>query len=325
MGALGLPWAHSPRQRHVFDAENLKPILEQLGKKLKPIHQDKRLKEIDHTLTLVDGTIVRALPRIAEATLRDTQPGHYNRKINWTLHTHFEVERHVPSRIDVTPTAGGKHDEKAVMERAVESDRTYVMDRGYAKFELFNKIADTGSSYVCRVRDNSKYTSLEQRPLSDEAREARVVRDEIISIGTKRSEPTHPIRLIQIEKKEHQKRTRYGGKKTGPSCDGVLRIATNLTDVPAEIIALLYEYRWSIEIFFRFFKHILGCRHLLSQSQNGIEIQTYCAIIACMLISLWTGRKPTLRTHEMICYYFTGLADQDELLTHIQKLKSKTA
>jgi len=26
--------------------------------------------------------------------------------------------------------------------------------------------------------------------------------------------------------------------------------------------------------------------------QNIIEIQTYCAIIACMLISLWTGKKP---------------------------------
>jgi hypothetical protein len=53
----------------------------------------------------------------------------------------------------------------------------------------------------------------------------------------------------------------------------------------------------------------------------GIEIQTYCAIIACMLISLWTGRKPSKRTYEMICYYFIGWADEDELLEHIQKLQ----
>ena len=45
----------------------------------------------------------------------------------------------------------------------------------------------------------------------------------------------------------------------------MLRIATNLLDVPAEIIALIYQYRWTIEIFFRFFKHVLGCRHLISQ------------------------------------------------------------
>lgn len=42
-----------------------------------------------------------------------------------------------------------------------------------------------------------------------------------------------------------------------------------------------------------------------------------------MLISLWTGRKPTLRTYEMICYYFTGLADEDELLAHLAKLQQQ--
>ena len=101
----------------------------------------------------------------------------------------------------------------------------------------------------------------------------------------------------------------------------MLRIATNLLDVPAEIVALIYRFRWTIEIFFRFFKHVLGCRHLLSHRPNGIEIQTYCAIIACLLISLWTGRKPTLRTYEMICFYFSGLASEAELLAHLTKLQ----
>ena len=106
--------------------------------------------------------------------------------------------------------------------------------------------------------------------------------------------------------------TKRGGRKggtAGPSSDGVLRIATNLLDVPAEIIADIYRHRWTIELFFRFFKHVLGCRHLLSTHPKGIEIQAYCAIIACLLISLWTGRKPTLRTYEMICLYFTGLGE----------------
>ena len=44
--------------------------------------------------------------------------------------------------------------------------------------------------------------------------------------------------------------------------------------------------------------------------------------IACMLISLWTGRKPTLRTYEMICHYFSGLAEEDELLAHLAKLQA---
>jgi hypothetical protein len=70
---------------------------------------------------------------------------------------------------------------------------------------------------------------------------------------------------------------------------------------------------------------MLGCRHLLSHKQNGIEIQTYSAIIACMLIALWAGRKPTKRTFEMICFYFCGLASEDELMAHIEKLKKQTS
>jgi len=310
----------------VFDSERLKPIIDALGKKLAPIAADSRLKDLEHTLTLVDGSIVEALPRIAMASFRDGQAGSSG-KMKWTLHTHFEVDRYVPTRMDVTPTGGGKHDERAVMERVVESDRLYAMDRGYAKFDLFNRIVDAGSSYVCRIRDNSVYEVIEEKPLTDADRAARVLSDQIISLGSEnsKSKPNHPVRLVVIAAKPHKSKGRAGTGSTGQDCDGFLRVATNLLDVPAEIIALLYHDRWTIEIFFRFFKHLLGCRHLLSHSQNGIEIQTYCAIIACMLMSLWTGRKPTLRTYEMICLYFCGMAEEAELLAHLNRLKRQTS
>ena len=88
---------------------------------------------------------------------------------------------------------------------------------------------------------------------------------------------------------------------------------------------MIYRYRWTVELFFRFFKHLLGCRHLLSDKPDGLRIQVYCAIIACMLLSLWTNRKPTKATLEMFYYYFTGLAEEDELESHLQKLKLQTA
>ncbi|MDA1229459.1 MAG: IS4 family transposase [Planctomycetota bacterium] len=233
----------------------------------------------------------------------------------------------MPVRIDVTPTASGEHDERAVMQRAIEPDRTYAFDRGYAKFELFNAIVDAGCCYVGRIRDNSVYEMLEERPLADADRVARVLSDEIISLGSDSTKDklNHTVRLVVIEAKPHKSKGRPGTGSTGQNCDGFLRIVTNLRNAPAEIIALLCHYRWTIEICFRFLKHILGCRHLLIQSQKGIEIQVCCAIIACMLISLWTGRKPTLRTPEMICWYFCGMADEEELLTHIAKLKIQTA
>jgi hypothetical protein len=55
----------------------------------------------------------------------------------------------------------------------------------------------------------------------------------------------------------------------------------------------------------------------MSQGPNGVRIQTYCAIIACMLMSLYTGRKPTKRTYEMLCFFFVGLATEAELVAHL--------
>jgi hypothetical protein len=116
------------------------------------------------------------------------------------------------------------------MDRMIESDRTYVMDRGYAKFELFNRIVDVGSSYVCRIRDNSVFTVLEEKPLSDTDRAARVLSDQIISLGSgsSKEKPNHPVRLIVIEAKPHKSKGKPGTGSTGQNCDGFLRIATNL-------------------------------------------------------------------------------------------------
>jgi hypothetical protein len=214
------------------------------------------------------------------------------------LHTQFDLQRGVPIRVDVTAGINrGAADERAVLARALEKGRCYVEDRGYAKFKLFNAIVAAGSSYVCRLRDNSVYQIIAQRPLTEDDVQAGVVFDGLVL---------------------------WGGA-AGPASNGLLLIATNLLDLPAWISGLIYRYRWTIEVFFRFFKHVLGCRHLLSHDPVGIQIQTYCAIIACMLISLWTGRKPTLRTYEMICHYFSGLADEDELLAHLAKLQKQDA
>lgn len=307
----------------VFDSEALKAIIQELGVQAATIGTDARLSQINQTITLVDGSIVSALPRIMEASVLKRTQG--SGLVQWRLHTHFEVDRYVPTRIDVTPNTGGEHDERAVAERTVEADRLYVMDRGYAKFTLFNLIVSKQSSYVCRLRDNTVYKTLKTNELSDSAIAADVLSDQVVLLGetSKNSDkPDHAIRLIQIRCTPHKNRT--GGKakgSTAPNSDGILRIATNLLDVPAEIIALVYSQRWVIEIFFRFFKQFLGCSHLISRSQNGIEIQVYCAIIACLLINLWTGRKPTKRTFEMLSYYFTGLASEDELVAHLEKLK----
>jgi hypothetical protein len=293
----------------VFDAQLLKPLIAQLGAQLKPLKHDPRLDDLPGRLTVVDGTELSALAHLADRMIQ-------GRDIK--LHTHFEPLTGVPVDIDLT---AGRDSEIANLLQRLLPDRVYVNDRGYACFELFQGIVDLGSHFVGRVRDNSVYQVVQERPLTPEAKAAGVVRDRVVWLGSegKRKELRQPVRLIHIACKPHRKRSGHNGRG-GPEQGTELLIVTDLLDLPAEVVALIYRQRWTVELFFRFFKHVLGCRHLLSHRKNGIEIQVYLAMIVCLLIALWTGKKPTLRTVEMIRYYFTGWAEVDELEAHIATL-----
>jgi hypothetical protein len=306
----------------VFDPQRLREIIGELAKQTRPV-RNVAGKHVQQLLTAVDGSVVRTLSTIAQAAYLKTKQG--NSRSAWRLHTHFDVDRDIPTRIDVTTGRNsGKAEEKNMLRRQLAPDHCYILDRWYAQFQLFDDIHAIGSSYVCRIRDNSSWQVIEQRPLSPEASAANVVSDALVELGTS-TRPHHPVRVVLVKTTPCLRRGGRHGGGAGPSSDGLLRIATNLLDVPAELIAEIYRHRWTIELFFRFFKHVLGCRHLLSQDPVGIEIQTYCAIIACLLISLTTGCKPTLRTYEMVCLYLQGWANQEELLAHIAKLKPYTA
>ena len=310
----------------VFDPERLCGIIESLAAKVKPV-RDVGRGQLAHTLTAVDGSVVKTLKSIAEAAFMGDKNGDSHSA--WRLHTQFDVDRHVPTRMEVSPGSNSGHnDEKNRLRSALQADHCYVMDRWFAQYTLWNDIVAAGSSYVCRIRDNSNLDAvIEERPVSVTAAAAGVLRDVVVDLGAmgkRDARPNHQVRVILVKTTPHTKRGGRKGGTAGPPSDGVLRIATNLMDVPAEVIADIYRHRWTIELFFRFFKHVLGCRHLLSTRPKGVEIQAYCAIIACLLISLWTGRKPTLRTYEMICLYFAGWASQEELLEHINKLKDAT-
>lgn len=294
-----------------------------------PSADPSKFDVIGKQLTAVDGSVFKTAVRVASLAWLPAKGNGKNKSTpvdGYRMHTHFEVLRGVAERIDATPAKpGGKHDERAVLASVLKPDRCYVTDRGYAKFELFNAINAIGSSYICRARDNSTPKILCDRELSEEDRTAGVRVDREVVLGAhtgnaKTVSTDHPVRYLEIEVPPH---VRTG--KGGSSSDGRLRLVTNLMDVPAELIAEAYRLRWLIELFFRMIKQLLGCRHLLSTKPGGVEIQMYLAIIACLLILIYTGGQPTKRTYEMICFYLLGWASLEELEAHIEKLKAKEA
>jgi len=298
----------------VFDSALMQEIIEHLSEKLKPIAGHSKLDDLPGILTAVDGTLIPALSKMTWALWKTNQQA-------VKAHTQFDIQKHVPVKITVTD---GNGNEKDVLADHLEAGRIYVKDRGYAGLALFQQILDANSSFVCRIRDNAVYEVLEKHALTEDAKAAGIIFDRKVRLGSNaktREQLSVPVRLIAVKCTPHVKRAKTG--RGGPEQGETLFIATDRFDLDADVIALIFKHRWMIEIFFRFFKHVLGCRHLLSYCQNGIELQTYAAIIACMLIALWTGRKPTLRTYEMLCWYFTGMASEEELLAHISRLQKQ--
>jgi len=296
----------------VFDSALMQEIVTELSEQLRPISGHAKLDDLTGILTAVDGTLINALPKMTWALWK-------NQHNAIKAHTQFDIEKHVPIKMTITHANAG---EIEVLAQNLEPGRIYVKDRGYVSLALFEQILQAGSSFVCRVKENSVYECLQDYELTADSLAAGIVFDKKIRLGCNRKTKEQlsvPVRLIAIKCTPHKKRYKIG--RGGPEQGEMLLIVTDIFDLEADVIALIFKHRWAVEIFFRFFKHVLGCRHLLSYNQNGIELQTYAAIIACMLIALWTGRKPTLRTYEMLCWYFTGMADEDELISHIQRLE----
>jgi IS4 transposase len=228
------------------------------------------------------------------------------------LHLHFDVFKGVPCHATVTE---GNGNEKKELRAALQAGRLYVIDRGYAEYRLFQDIIDAQSSFIGRIRDNAVYKISEERPLTDDARRAGVVHDRVVDLGCETSGAVfkQPLRIVAVAT----------GKNDSQGRPELLLLASNCLDLDAAWIALGYKYRWTVELFFRWFKCILGCQHLLSTCQNGVAIQVYMALIASVLIVKWTGQKPSRRTFEMLCLYFQGWASEQELTAHLRHLAKK--
>ena len=286
---------------HVFDPELLTPILAQVARQAAALVPPTAHATLDQTRLAVvaaDGSFLRALPSMAWALFR-RQTGHRGVR----LHLQLDVRTGVPLHGEL---GAAMSSERKALAKALRQEALYLLDRGYTDYTLFQKIHEADSRFVARIKDNASYQVLQERPLSAADEAAGVLCDQEVQVGSKftAGDLTVPVRRLVLE---------------GP--DGRRIVLLTDTDLPAHIGADLYRWRWQVELFFRWFKCILGCTHWISRTRQGLTLQVYVALLASMLIALWTGRKPTKRTFEMLCLYFMGWAQDHELAAHLEGLK----
>jgi hypothetical protein len=95
---------------------------------------------------------------------------------------------------------------------------------------------------------------------------------------------------------------------------GQLRLLTNLFDLDAATIALIYRWRWQIELFFRWLKVFAHFDHLLSHSRAGIEVSLYVAVIGVLLMLSRLDAKPNKYVFNMLHLVAMGAATLEEII-----------
>jgi hypothetical protein len=242
-----------------------------------------------------DSTVIRALPRMAWAVWMDEQ----NRGVR--VHMDFAVLRQVPDDVFIAPA--GVCERKAWKPR-LKKDHFYVADRYFGhEYKLLSLIDRLGSRFAFRLHNNAVFTPVagSERALTQADQDAGVVWDGLVQLGRKGPQQFRLVR-VQIDDKQ-------------------LDLITNDQSITAELIALIYRYRWQVELYFRWLKCILGCEHWLAESPQGVAIQVYCALIASVLLALWSGRRPNKRAMEALRFYQLGMADEDELELLLHRAK----
>jgi IS4 transposase len=253
-----------------------------------------------------DGSLFRALPRMSWALYGAGSPGAPNRAVR--LHLSLHVLEEKPVQAAVRP---GRVCERAVWEEQWQAGAAYIADRYFGEnYKLFYKLDHKGCAFVIRLLDNAVINVEEELTVNSAEAKAGVVRQAWARLGGQARYRSIRLRLVWIQH----------GKTS-------LLLATNLRPeaLAADLIDQLYRHRWRVELFFRWVKCVLGCGHWIAESPEGATIQIYLALIAGLLLQLYTGRRPNKRMMELIQFYQLGWASEAEVERGLERYRQELA
>lgn len=286
----------------VLDPVLLAGVFEQLFKELPA--DPARTGPAGRRWLVQDGSLFEALPRMYWALWR--RQGKAQSQVR--LHLSLDLTHEAPARALITP---GKNCERAAWRTLFQRGDGYVGDRYYGQdYQLFGELEEAGVAFVVRLADKAVINVEEELPLTEADRQAKVIRAAGVRLGGKVCDRSIRLRVVWVQTDRE-----------------VLPLVTNLSpdELSAAEVALLYKQRWQIELFFRWVKCILGCRHWLAESPEGATLEIYLALIAALLLQLYTGERPNRRMMELIHFYLLGVASLEELEAGVKRERDALA
>lgn len=218
------------------------------------------------------------------------------------LHTLFDVKTSIPVCILITKAS--VHEVNALDLLTYEPGGYYILDRGYTDFVRLYRINQHSAYFVTRARTNMSFKRMYSNKVDNST---GVLSDQIGKL-----ESYYPLKYYP----DKLRRIKFYDKES----DRTLYFMTNNFDLQAHEIALLYKYRWKVELFFKWIKQHLKIKSFWGTTPNAVKIQIYSAIIVYCLVALMAYRLKIDRSlYEILQILSISLFDKTpikELLTN---------
>lgn len=218
------------------------------------------------------------------------------------LHALYDVKTSIPSYIYITKAS--VHDVNLLDQLKYEPGGYYILDRGYLDYRRLYRIHRHEAYFVTRAKSNTRFNRMYSNKVN---KELGVLSDQIGKLEGFYTKQEYPEKLRRIK---------YYDDETGKT----FVFLTNNFNLAATEIALLYKYRWKIELFFKWIKQHLKIKSFWGITPNAVKIQIYSAIIAyCLVAIIGNKLKADRSTYEILQILSISLLDKTplkELLTN---------
>lgn len=181
------------------------------------------------------------------------------------MHLAYELNRMIPVQFI---SSEANYSERKVFMALLEAGVTYITDRGYLAFDIFQQITEKQAFFIMRIRYNiraSIQTVLEVEIPESWNFHLSEVTDALVVFSGDQSKVTYRLVCFYVLGEWY-------------------RITTNRLDLKTSEIIILYAYRWQVELFFRCIKRTLGALHLWNHEPNGVKTQFYIYLIVYVLL-----------------------------------------
>jgi len=215
------------------------------------------------------------------------------------LHVEYDLHGGYPTWFDITP--GNVNDIEISKYLAIVPGTTYVFDRGYMKFDWWQKLVDNHCRVISRIQKMVAYKVVTENSLV--AGHTNIVGDRIIQLtGNKGSKGFGGhLRMIKVRLDNSEKTIDV--------------VSTDLLS-DASVIAELYKRRWDIELLFKWIKQTLKIKNFIGETENAVKIQIITALIAFLLLAIY--KQNHARFHTLLQLVVVVRADPFRKINHRQ-------